>query len=127
MGFFNFRWIAILVGLAAPIMLLWCFLVFLVARRFGIRRNLHWPNSGGKSKAAAEIGALTKKQYVLTQGVVGYGVGIALYLNIAFYIGHLAGIESVSWTYEHLLMFIFFPLFGVWFGTLMWRDRTPPQ
>jgi len=70
------------IGIVVPVALLWCVLVVLTLRRFGVRLSF-----GLLARGGARAGVrLTAAQYAILAGVVMWGFGLVLAITLNDYI-----------------------------------------
>lgn len=117
---------AIMFVLAVPVIAAWHVFLYLLVRPAGIDLGLHWPTKNGRKKTVAEREVLTRRQYIVVEGVLGWGIGLALLLNAANYIGYRLGVHEPVSKADLLGNFLIFPLVGVWYGHSMWQYRLRP-
>lgn len=108
-----------------PVFFLWLIVVALLVRPFGIQLPPFGPFGFGKRTRAAQ--ALTFRQHVLVDGVLGFGCGMLIFRTVSDY---------VEWRYFHgsfatltttglLHALLAYPFVaGVLFGLISWNTKA---
>lgn len=121
------KWFAIMFVLAVPVIAAWHVLLYLLVRPVGIHLGLYWPTKNGREKTVAERQLLTRRQYIVVEGVLGWGIGLALLLNAANYVGYRLGVHETVSMVDIVGNFVIFPLVGIWYGHSVWQYRLRPM
>lgn len=119
----ELKWFAIMLIVGLPVMIVWYFILGLFVRPFGIRVGVYWPTRNGRERMVAERAALTRPQYVIVYGVLGWGFGVALLLSATNYIAYRLGIQNADTLKDVTGRFIAFALGGIGFGWFIWAHR----
>ena len=107
--------------LALPVLTLWRSIVAILARPFGLRLPLlPFP----LKRLRTEISELTHREYILVEGVLNFGAGVWLLLNIVELVSSrlgFAGRAPHRGLFEGLLQLGCFLFMGAGWGWLMWE------
>ena len=117
------KWFAVMLILTVPVFAVWDSIISLFVRPLGIRAGVHWPTRSGRDKMMTERAALTRHQYVILYGLLGWGFGVALLLSATNYIAYRLGIQNADTLKDVAGRFIAFPLGGIGFGWFTWEHR----
>lgn len=114
-------WLLILAVLALPVFTLWRGIVAILVRPFGISLPLF---SFPSKHLRTAIGKLSHRAYILVEGVLNFGVGTWLLLNIVDLVSSrlgVAGRASHRVLFDVLVQLGGFFAMGAGFGWLMWE------
>jgi len=119
-------WFLTLAVLILPLLLIWQTAIGLLVRPWGIRFPL-FPLP--LKKLSAAIRGLSKWEYIIVEGVLGWGVGTRLLLSATDFVSSRvnpkSGLHHASGSF--VVGLVFFMLGGVGWGWIMWntRDHSP--
>jgi hypothetical protein len=100
----------------------WFTFVTLLARALGIRAPFIWPGGIGRKKLTPEFRQLSRRQYIIFEGVIRYGLGVPLLVTVADYISFRLGIRGPIDLSQLVLMFLIFVPVGIYVGFKGWND-----
>jgi hypothetical protein len=114
----------IIAVLALPVLTLWRSIVAILVRPFGVRLPLF---SFRLKRLRTEISKLSHRAYILVEGVLNFGIGVWLLLNIVELVSSRLGVAGRAPRrdlFEVLLQLGYFLAMGAGWGWLMW-DGLP--
>jgi hypothetical protein len=116
-------WLLLLMVLAVPVLTAWDAIVALLVRPFGIRVPLLiW-----RKDYKEAIRRMSRGQYILVVGVLGWGIGVQLLITATRYAEFRFKLfDPVPETLgDFVVELIGFMLVGIFFGWMMWRQSSP--